>query len=86
MAALSATLRSTFEREVIRARDTAEEAAQAALATLAVEQDRPFESMGEEKRALRRALRARAREAKGCSGGRASALRAAKTLSAMALS
>lgn len=62
MAALSATLRSTFEREVIRARDTAEEAAQAALATLAVEQDRPFESMGEEKRALRRALRARARQ------------------------
>jgi len=62
MPALSAELRSTFEREVIRARDTAESAARATLTTLAVERDRPFDAMSEEKRALRRALRARARQ------------------------
>ena len=62
MAALDSTLRSNFEKEVIKARDEAESAAQAALATLAVERDRPFDSMGEEKRELRRALRARARQ------------------------
>ena len=62
MPALSVELRSTFEREVVRARDTAEGAARAALTTLAVERDRPFDAMSEEKRALRRALRARARQ------------------------
>ena len=62
MAALSAELRSTFEKEVVQARDTAEAAAHAALTSLAFERDRPFESMNEEKRALRRALRARARQ------------------------
>lgn len=62
MPALSTELRSTFEREVIGARDTAEAAARAALTTLAVERDRPFDAMSEEQRALRRALRARARQ------------------------
>ena len=62
MAALSAELRSIFEREVVQARDTAEAAARAALTTLAVERDRPFDSMIEERRALRRSLRARARQ------------------------
>ena len=62
MPALSAELRSTFERQVVRARDTAEGAARAALTTLAVERDRPFDVMSKEWRPLRRALRARARQ------------------------
>ena len=62
MAALTDPLRSSFEREVIKARDEAEKATQAALTTLAVERGRPFDAISEEKRALRRALRARARQ------------------------
>ena len=62
MPALAAETRSLFEKEVVRARETAETAARAALATLAVERDKPFDSMGEPQRVLRRALRARARQ------------------------
>ena len=62
MAPLPSDLRRTLETTIISARDAAEDAARAALATLAVERDAPFTSMTEDQRRLRRALRAKARQ------------------------
>ncbi|HHY55159.1 MAG TPA: N-6 DNA methylase [Chloroflexi bacterium] len=62
MPPLPTDLRSQLESTVIAARTVAEEAAAAALTTLAVSRDDPFPAMNEEQRRLRRALRARARQ------------------------
>jgi hypothetical protein len=51
-----------LEETVVEARRTAESAATAALATLAVDQDRAFEQMPDSDRRLRRALRAKSRQ------------------------
>jgi hypothetical protein len=62
MAALSSELRSALERAIVAARDAAEEASAAALGVLAVDADRAPDSFDEEKRRLRVALRAEARQ------------------------
>jgi len=62
MSPLPSNLRNQLEKAVVRARDVAEEAARAALITLAVERNAPFASMSEDQRRLRRALRAKARQ------------------------
>src|SRR5229473_1171667 len=62
MAPLSNELRSMLERAIIRAREIAEEEAQAALIRLAVNRNEPFASLNAEQRRLRNALRAKARQ------------------------
>ena len=62
MALLESTLRSALEKAIIAAREEAEEAARAALDVLAVNQQRAFETLTREQRALRNALRAKARQ------------------------
>lgn len=62
MSVLDAKVRANLEKAVLAAHEAAEKAARAALERLAVNQDRPFTSQGEEQRRLRRALRARARQ------------------------
>src|SRR5260370_35834426 len=62
MSPLPTELRSLLERAIIKARDVAEEAALAALNTLAVMRDEPFASLNAEQRRLRNALRAKARQ------------------------
>ena len=62
MASLESTLRSALEKAVIAAREEAEDAARAALDILAVNQQRAFETLTSEQRALRNALRAKARQ------------------------
>ena len=62
MASLESTLRSALEKAVIAAREEAEEEARAALDVLAVNQQRAFETLTSEQRALRNALRAKARQ------------------------
>ena len=62
MPSLPTDLLTTFDKAVSSARDVAEEGARAALTTLAVARDRPFDTLNEPQRALRRALRARARQ------------------------
>ena len=62
MPPLLTDVRSNLDKAIICARDAAENAARAALATLAVERDAPFASMTEDQRRLRRALRAKARQ------------------------
>ena len=62
MSPLPTELRSLLERAIIKARDVAEEAALAALNTLAVMRDEPFVSLNTEQRRLRNALRAKARQ------------------------
>ena len=62
MAPLDSTLRSALEKAVIAAHDEAEDAARAALDVLAVNQQRAFETLTSEERALRNALRAKARQ------------------------
>ncbi len=62
MAPLESTLRSDLEKAIVAARDEAEEAARAALDVLAVNQPRAFETLTREQRALRNALRAKARQ------------------------
>ena len=62
MAPLSNELRSMLERAIIKAREASEEAALAALTTLAVMRDEPFASLDREQRRLRNALRAKARQ------------------------
>ena len=62
MPPLPSKLRNQLEKAVVRARDAAEEAAGAALTTLAVERNAPFPSMSEDQRRLRHALRAKARQ------------------------
>ena len=61
MASLETTLRSALEKAVIVAREEAEGAARAAMNILAVNQQRAFESLTSEQKALRNALRAKAR-------------------------
>jgi hypothetical protein len=62
MPPLPRELRKSLESTVVAARAAAEDAARAALATLAVDKEKPFEGMDEGKRALRRALRAKERQ------------------------
>jgi hypothetical protein len=62
MAPLSNELRSMLERAIIRAREIAEEEAQAAFIRLAVNRNEPFASLHAEQRRLRNALRAKARQ------------------------
>ena len=62
MASLDTTLRSALEKAVVAAREEAEDAARAALNVLAVNQQRAFETFTGEQRALRNALRAKARQ------------------------
>ena len=62
MAPLAAELRRRLERAVVSARDVAETGAREALESLAVREGKPYEHMTEEQRALRRRLRAHARQ------------------------
>lgn len=62
MPALPRELRKSLESTVIAARNAGEDAARAALSTLAVDRDRPFEGMSEDQRGLRRVLRAKERQ------------------------
>src|SRR5205809_4813469 len=62
MAPLSNELRGMLEREIIKAREMAEEEAEAALIRLAVDRNEPFASLHSEQRRLRNALRVRARQ------------------------
>src|SRR5260370_41498712 len=62
MPALARELRQILERTIVDARRAAESAAKSALATLAVDRDKPFEDLSEAGRALRRALRAKERQ------------------------
>jgi len=62
MPALASNLRNLLEKTIITAREEAEQAAHAAVATLAVAQGAPFAGMSDEQKQLRRALRARARQ------------------------
>src|SRR5258708_28957656 len=62
MAPLSNELRGMLERAIIKAREVSEEAALAALTTLAVMREEPFASFNTEQRRLRNTLRAKARQ------------------------
>ena len=62
MKTLSSTLRKQLERTVADARDVAESGSRAALETLAVHHRDPYGHMGPEQCALRRRLRAHARQ------------------------
>src|SRR2546426_5197728 len=62
MATLSNELRSVLERAIIKAREIAEEEAQAALIRLAVKSNEPYASLNVEKRRLRNALRVKMRQ------------------------
>lgn len=61
MPALATNLRKDLEKAVIRARDASEAAATAALQVLAVDAERAFDTMSEDQKAHRTALRARMR-------------------------
>lgn len=60
--ALSSELRSALDKAIVAARDAAEEASAAALGVLAVDAERAHDSFDEDKRRLRVALRAEARQ------------------------
>jgi hypothetical protein len=62
LTSLPTDLRKTLENAIIAARRAAEEAARAALTTLAVARSEPFATMDEPQRQLRRGLRAKARQ------------------------
>ena len=62
MAPLSNELRGMLERAIVKAREMAEEEAEAALIRLAVNRNEPFASLDPEQRRLRNALRVRARQ------------------------
>lgn len=62
MASLDSTLRSVLEKAIVEAREKAEEAALAALDVLAVSQSRAYSVLTAEQRALRNALRSKARQ------------------------
>lgn len=62
MTPLAAELRRRLERAVVSARAAAETGAREALESLAVREGRPYDHMTEEQRALRRRLRAHARQ------------------------
>jgi hypothetical protein len=65
MAPLANELRGMLEREIIKAREIAEEEAVAALTRLAVNRNEPFASLDAEQRRLRNALRVRMRQLAG---------------------
>ncbi len=62
MPALDPTLRKTLESVVVRARDEAERASEAAINALAVGEKEPYASLGSKERRLRNRLRAKARQ------------------------
>jgi len=62
MPPLPSDLRKTLENAIVAARRAAEEAARAALTTLAIARSEPFATMDEPQRQLRRGLRAVARQ------------------------
>ena len=62
MKTLSPYLRRQLERAVVNAREVAEVGARAALESLAVQESKPYGHMNDEQRALRRRLRAHARQ------------------------
>ena len=62
MTPLAAELRRRLERAVVSAREVAETGAREALESLAVREGKPYEHMTEDQRALRRRLRAHARQ------------------------
>ena len=62
MASLESTLRTALEKAIVTARAEAEDAARTALDVLAVNQQRAFETLTSEQRAVRNALRAKARQ------------------------
>ena len=62
MSPLDSALRTVLEKAVVEARDKAEDAARAALNTLAVNSPKAFATLTKERRALRNALRAKARQ------------------------
>jgi hypothetical protein len=62
MSALDPALRNTLENQIIRARDVSETAADAALRALATHEREAYRHHTEPQRALRRALRAKARQ------------------------
>ena len=62
MPPLPRELRQSLDRTVVEARAAAESAARAALSTLAVDRDKPFDQLSEPDRELRRALRAKERQ------------------------
>ena len=59
---LAAELRRRLDRAVVSARDVAETGSREALESLAVREGQPYEHMTGEQRALRRRLRAHARQ------------------------
>ena len=65
MPPLNPALRNELEKAVLRARGGAEDAARAALGILAVDRRDAFSTLAEEERALRRDLRAKARQLAG---------------------
>jgi hypothetical protein len=62
MAALQRELRQSLERTIVLARAAAETAGRSAIATLAVNADKPYPQMSEDERRLRRGLRAKSRQ------------------------
>ena len=62
MMPLAAELRRQLDRAVVSARDVAETGSREALESLAVREGQPYEHMTGEQRALRRRLRAHARQ------------------------
>lgn len=62
MAELDATLRNALESQIVKARDVSEAAAHTALRALAVHEREPRSHMNDNQRALRRTLRAKARQ------------------------
>src|SRR5438128_987476 len=62
MPVLESGLRASLEKAVVQARDRAEEAARAALISLAVDKEDAFASLDMGQRQLRNALRARGRQ------------------------
>jgi hypothetical protein len=62
MAALQREQRQSVERTIISARAASEAAARAAIAALAVKEEKPHPQMSEDERRLRRALRAKSRQ------------------------
>src|SRR5258708_4399965 len=62
MTPLTTDLRTILERAIVKAREASEEAAKAALATLAVMESDAFASLNIDQKRLRNALRARARQ------------------------
>jgi hypothetical protein len=63
MPSLRRDLRSQLENSVLKARELAEQGAREALATLGVDQAKPFEHLKPDQKALRNQLRARGRQA-----------------------